>query len=232
MNFDGIYGKSRNIKASEIPFGALPSGGVTKGAFITSLKEDLVLEYTSALQYLQHYAVMKGASFDNIRQHLKEHADEEMAHAVILADRICMLGGEPQAVIHNVAMSADSMAMLSQDLKGEQTAIARYKERVVQALTLGEFGAADELMDILKDEESHAQELITSMGTEPPKVVAEVSVGLEVATPEVPPVEVVPGHPAAEPTYVSGDSLVDQLQKSREQRKTEIISKLANLKKT
>jgi bacterioferritin len=226
MDFNKLFGKTRNIKASEVPMSLLPSTNLTKEGFIALLNEDLALEYTAALQYLQHYAVMQGAAFDSIRVHLKDHANEEIAHAVTLADRITKMGGNPVVTINALKASPEAMVMLKQNLEDENTAVARYKERTMQAMALGEFGAADELMSILREEEEHAQDLVTSIGnTTVPSTTPEVSIEVEVSK------EKVPGHPAAGPSYDSDNPIIQALQNSREQRKQEVLTKLANLKK-
>jgi bacterioferritin len=138
---------------------------VTREQIIELLKQDLVLEYQAALQYIQHYAVMQGAQFDSIRLQLLEHSEQEIGHAVKIADRINYMGGVPGATAGPTKMSPDAMQMLAQDLEGEQTAIARYKERVAQAQALGEYGLSEVIQNILVDEEEHENDLKTTIGT-------------------------------------------------------------------
>jgi bacterioferritin len=228
-DFNRLFGKNRSVKASSVPVPQIPAASVSKEQFLQDLQGDLTLEYTAALQYLQHFAVMQGAQFDNIRQHLKEHAEEELGHASVVAERIVKLGGVPLATIAEAKVTPDAVAMLNQNLGDEKNAITRYKERIVQAMTLGEFGAADELMDILKDEEEHEQDLLTTLGNPSGNVALQ-----EGAKPVGPVVEVeveieVPGHPGS--GYQSQDATVNQLEQSREDRKSMILSKLAALKK-
>jgi len=215
--FNKIFGGSRKVKTASIPSAMIPvpmEGG--KERFISLLQEDLKLEYTAALQYLQHYAVMQGAAFDSIRKHLKEHADEEMEHAVTVADRIVKLGAEPVISLDEIKVAPDSATMLEQDLTGEQTAIQRYKQRVVQAMSLGEFGAADELMDIILDEEEHEQDILNSLEGQQESTSVAVSVEVE---------------PSQGSGYVSDDAKVKELEKSREERRVQVFQKLASLKK-
>lgn len=216
--FDKMFGGSRKVKTASIPSAMVPipmGGG--KEMLISLLQEDLKLEYTAALQYLQHYAVMQGAEFDSIRKHIKEHADQEMEHAVTVADRIVKLGAEPVISLDEIKVSPESVTMLEQDLSGEQTAIQRYKQRIVQAMSLGEFGAADELMDILVDEEEHEQDLLTSLGGRSQE---STSIAVSVAV-----------EPAQGSGYVSDDAKVKELEKSREERRVQVFQKLASLKK-
>lgn len=137
---------------------------VTREQIINLLNEDIALEYSAALQYIQHYAVVAGAQFDAIRAHLLEHAEQEIDHAVKLSDRVNYMGGTPVAHPGPVKLSPNPVEMLQQDLSGEQTAIQRYKERIAQAAALGEFGLVAVLQGILVDEEEHENDLETSLG--------------------------------------------------------------------
>jgi bacterioferritin len=215
--FNTIFKKDRGVKTAAIPSVLLPEVEVTKEDLIEGLQGDLILEYTAALQYYQHYAVMRGAAYDNIRQHLKEHAEEEIEHSVVIADRIAQLGGVPDVSLGEIKKSAKSSEMLLQDLEDEHTAVARYKERIVQAMSLGEYGLADELMDILQDEEEHVQDLETSTGDpdeEPGQALSEMRVNTQK-----------PGDIEDSEDYLA------QLAQTRELRKEKILEKLAALAK-
>jgi bacterioferritin len=54
--------------------------------------------------------------------------------------------------------------MLKQDLKGEDNAITRYKERIAQAEALREYGLRRILEDILLQEEEHKRDLMSAIG--------------------------------------------------------------------
>ena len=54
--------------------------------------------------------------------------------------------------------------MLQQDLTGEEDAIARYKQRVVQAEELMEIALAQKLREILSVEQEHAMDLRNALG--------------------------------------------------------------------
>jgi bacterioferritin len=72
-----------------------------------------------------------------------------MQHAVMLSDQIDFLGGVPTVDVEKREISPDSVQMLKQDLKGEENAIKRYKERIGQAEELKEYGLRRVLEDIL-----------------------------------------------------------------------------------
>ena len=139
---------------------------ITKQQLIDNLNEDLKLEYSAALQYIQHAASMQGAQFDAIKEHLSEHADQEIEHAKTLSDRINYMGGVPVATpnMDEIKLSADPRYMLALNLSAERTAVLRYKERIEQAVSLREYGLVQLLQEILEEEEEHEDDLVTSLG--------------------------------------------------------------------
>lgn len=137
---------------------------MTKAQMIEALNGDLADEYASAIQYINHAALITGARFGSIQKELLVHATEEMQHATTLADQIAFLGGKPGTAIAAVETSDDSEEMLRQDLKGEEGAVTRYKARIGDAMSMGEYGLARMLQDILVMEEEHVKDLQTALG--------------------------------------------------------------------
>ena len=131
---------------------------------INLLNRDLELEYSAAIQYINHAAVMTGAEYGDIIKELKVHANEEIQHALALADQIDFLGGSPSVNIGKVWVSKNNKEMLKQDLAGEEDAIKRYKKRIEQAESLKEFALAQALRGILATEQEHAMDLKQALG--------------------------------------------------------------------
>lgn len=132
---------------------------ITKEHLIELLNKDLGLEYTACVQYTQHQGVLKGAMFQTIQKELIIHAQEELAHATILASQIDYLGGTPTVNMPAARTSPDNEKMLKQDLEGENDAIARYITRVKQAEELNLYHLAQQLRSILAVEQEHAMDL-------------------------------------------------------------------------
>ncbi len=137
---------------------------VTIEQIITLLNKDLELEYSAAIQYINHAAVMTGAEFGDIIKELKIHANEEIQHAMILADQIDYLGGSPSVNVGKIMTSENNREMLQQDLDGEEDAIKRYKVRIEQAESLKEYALAQQLRTILATEQEHAMDLKQALG--------------------------------------------------------------------
>ena len=107
---------------------------------------------------------MTGAAYGDIIKELKIHANEEIGHAMVLADQIDYLGGAPSVNVGKIHTSKDNDEMLQQDLDGEEDAIKRYKLRVEQAEELKEFALAQQLRNILAVEQEHAMDLKQALG--------------------------------------------------------------------
>ena len=137
---------------------------VTTEKLIELLNHDLELEYSAAIQYINHAAVMTGAAYGDIIKELKIHANEEIQHAMILADQIDYLSGLPTVKVGEIKTSKENEAMLKQDLAGEEDAIRRYKVRIEQAEALKEFALAQQLRTILATEQEHAMDLKQALG--------------------------------------------------------------------
>lgn len=137
---------------------------VTMDTLVQLLNRDLELEYSAAIQYINHAAVMTGAAYGDIIKELKVHANEEVQHAMTLADQIDYLGGSPSVKVGEIHTSEDNDRMLQQDLDGEEDAIKRYKVRVEQAEQLKEFALAQQLRTILAVEQEHAMDIKQALG--------------------------------------------------------------------
>ncbi len=139
-------------------------GDISLEEFIDRLNIDLEYEYGAAIQYIQHQAVMSGAQYNNIAKELAIHAEEELQHAIQLADQIDYLGGTPTVDVQEIKISDDPEEMLKQDLGGERGAIDRYKKRIRQAEDLDEYATAETIRKILVTEQEHEMDLMDALG--------------------------------------------------------------------
>jgi bacterioferritin len=137
---------------------------ITREELIAELNKDLEWEYAAAVQYVQHAAALTGAQYDAIKKELTIHSQEEMQHAVMLAEQIDFLGGVPTIEVERRDIAEDAHQMLQQDLAGEDNAIRRYKERIAQAESLQEYGLRRVIEDILIQEEEHKRDLQDALG--------------------------------------------------------------------
>ena len=106
----------------------------------------------------------------NIAGELEKHAQEELSHALIISKQIDYLGGMPTVQTKQVRTSEKARDMLQFDLENEMATIRRYRERVRQCESLGEYAMAEHIREILKDEQDHLISLATALGEDVPIV--------------------------------------------------------------
>jgi len=143
---------------------------VTREQLIDKLNEDLAREYQAIIAYVVYSQAIKGAQYMNIAKELETHAGEELQHAITVAKQIDYLGGMPTATALPVKLSEDTVEMLRADLENENDTVRNYRERVKQAEALGEFAIAEEIREILKQEQEHQIDLATALGEDVPDV--------------------------------------------------------------
>ncbi|MCK9911510.1 hypothetical protein MXD81_20320, partial [Microbacteriaceae bacterium K1510] len=89
----------------------------------------------------------------SIADQLQIHAGEELKHALIISRQIDYLGEMPTVTPKPVKTSEDAREMLRFDLENENDTIRNYRERVRQCEALGEFAMAEQIREILVDEQ-------------------------------------------------------------------------------
>lgn len=132
------------------------------------LSEDLAREYQAIIAYVVYSQVLKGAEFMNIADQLETHAKQELAHALIISRQIDYLGKMPTVHPKPVRTSENPREMLRFDLENENETIRNYRERVRQCEALGEFAMAEQIRQILVNEQDHQIDLATALGVEVP----------------------------------------------------------------
>ena len=143
---------------------------VSREQLIGLLNEDLAREYQAVIAYVVYSQVIKGAQYMAIAEELEVHAREELDHALTIAKQIDYLGGQPIVEPKPVRTSKDAKAMLEFDLQAENETIRNYRERVRQCEALGEFALAEQIREILVQEQEHQIDLATALGREVPDV--------------------------------------------------------------
>src|SRR6516162_2204456 len=143
---------------------------LTRERLAELLNEDLSREYQAIIAYVVYSQVLKGAEYMNIADQLEVHAKQELDHALIISRQIDYLGAMPTVTPKPVKTSEDPRQMLRFDLENENETIRNYRERVRQCETLGEFAMAEQIRQILTQEQDHQIDLATALGEEAPNV--------------------------------------------------------------
>lgn len=137
---------------------------------IKLLNEALATEWVCVLRYYRHFFTAKGMLADSIKAEFLEHAQQEIAHANQIAERIVQLGGEPDLNPDTLTershaeyqVGANLRDMVKEDLIAERIAIDSYREminyigdrdtttkRMLEAILAQEEEHADEFSDLL-----------------------------------------------------------------------------------
>src|SRR5438046_10598985 len=92
---------------------------LTREDLIKALNEDLSREYQAIISYVVYSQVLKGPQYMNIAAELEVHAQQELAHALVISNQIDYLGGLSAVGAQPVKTRAKAADMLSSDLANE-----------------------------------------------------------------------------------------------------------------
>ena len=141
---------------------------ITRERLVELLNEDLAREYQAIISYVIYSQVLKGAEYMSIADQLAIHAKQELDHALTLSRQIDYLGKMPTVTPKPVKTSEDAKQMLRFDLDNENETIRNYRERIRQCESLGEFAMAEQIRQILVQEQDHQIDLATALGEDVP----------------------------------------------------------------
>jgi bacterioferritin len=141
---------------------------ITRERLAELLNEDLSREYQAIIGYVVYSQVLKGAEYMNIAEQLTIHAKQELDHALIIARQVDYLGTMPTVTPKPVRTSEKAKDMLRFDLDNEGETIRNYRDRVRQCEELGEFAMAEQIREILINEQDHQIDLATALGENVP----------------------------------------------------------------
>jgi len=139
---------------------------------IEILQGVLASELVCVLRYTQHSIAATGIASEGVKAEFAQHAKEEHAHAVAVAERINQLGGEPNfdpkglssRSASEYATGNDLAAMIRLNLIAERIAVDHYRELV---RFFGEDDPTSRVMieSILAVEEEHASDMQDLLAT-------------------------------------------------------------------
>jgi bacterioferritin len=149
---------------------SLKEASITRAKLIEHLNQDLAREYQAIIAYVVYSQVLKGAQYMNIAEELEVHAKEELQHALTISKQIDYLGGMPTATPLPVKLSDDAKTMLRADLENENDTLRAYRQRVRECEALGEYAIAEDIREILRQEQEHQIDLATALGIDVPDI--------------------------------------------------------------
>ena len=156
----------------------IDDGAVTAGydadrkAVLKLLNDALATEMVCVLRYRRHYFMAKGLDAKSVADEFLAHANEELAHADLIAARIVQLGGEPDLCPDTLSARSHAeyvaggtlIDMIRENLVAERIAIDSYRDianflgdrdsttrRLVEQILAVEEEHADDMADLLND---------------------------------------------------------------------------------
>ncbi len=137
-----------------------------KATVIKLLNEALATEWVCVLRYYRHYYMASGMLADSVKAEFLEHAQQEMAHAGQISERIVQLGGEPDLDPDTLTARShaeykpghDLRDMVKENLIAERIAIDSYREMINY---IGDRDTTTKriLEHVLSQEEEHADDM-------------------------------------------------------------------------
>jgi len=148
-----------------------PAYGPWRDEIVRLLNDALATELTCVMRYRRHHFTAQGRDSPKIAEEFLVHANEELAHADQIAERIVQLGGEPdfrpdtlQKRSHSDYDESQSLNdMIRTNLIAERVAIEAYRQMIA---LIGDKDPTTRRMleQILAVEEEHADELRDWLG--------------------------------------------------------------------
>ncbi len=157
----------RRRARQDIDKGAITAGySADRKTVVRLLNEALATELVCVLRYKYHYFMASGINSQAVKAEFLEHANEEQAHADMLAERITQLEGKPNLSpvglldrSHADYVEGEDLAdMIKEDLVAERIAIDSYRE-MIHYIGADDPTSRRVLEYILAQEEEHAEDM-------------------------------------------------------------------------
>jgi len=131
---------------------------------IDKLNEILTAELTAINQYFIHAKLCRHWGFGRLAAKIRDESIDEMKHADTLIERILFLEGVPNVQRYNKVNVGETVKeQFELDLQLEYEAIKRLNEAVILCRDAKDNTTREQLENILKSEEEHADWLETQL---------------------------------------------------------------------
>ena len=133
---------------------------------IEILQAVLATEIVCVLRYTQNAVAATGISSEGVRTEFQEHANEELEHVHMVAERINQLGGNPNfnpdglltRSASQYSQGGNLVEMIKENLIAERIAVDHYRE-LIRYFGNNDPGTRNMIEDILRVEEEHANDM-------------------------------------------------------------------------
>ena len=129
-----------------------------KKTLIDGLNRDLAGEFQAIIMYIHYAASATGVDRIELAEFFEKEIQDELRHALFLANKITALGGVPVDEPLPVPKASSNREMIERVLEAEKQTIQNYVERMKQAEEFGDYGLANDLQEIISDETRHKEE--------------------------------------------------------------------------
>ena len=117
-------------------------------------------ELTAINQYIVHAEMAENWGYGKLKKLVGSRSIIEMKHAEKLIERILFLEGTPIVdTLNKIHIGADVPSQFANDLAAEITAVENYNSAIKAARDVGDNATGKLLEEILKDEDSHVNEI-------------------------------------------------------------------------
>ena len=131
-----------------------------KAKLIDTLNSLLADELAAINQYIVHAEMCEDWGYGKLHEKLEKRAIEEMKHAETLIGRILFLGGTPVVTeLSKIMICKGVDDQVEKDRLAEEAAIKAYNDAIVFAGEVRDHATRDMLVQILKDEDRHMDEI-------------------------------------------------------------------------
>ncbi len=131
---------------------------------INALQEVLHDEIVAINQYFLHAEMLENWGLSGLAMTVKKDSIDEMKHAELAIERILFLEGEPNMTQPiNITVGTSVEEFFKADLALEVGAVKKYNDFVNLCAVEGDNVTRDIMLQLLKDEERHAEWLETQL---------------------------------------------------------------------
>jgi len=128
------------------------------------LNDLLADELTAINQYVVHGEMAENWGYGKLKKMVGGRAITEMKHAEKLIERILFLEGTPiVSKLNPIRIGADIPKQFTHDLVAEMLAVKNYNKAIKVAMDAGDNVTKELLETILKDEDSHVDQIEEKM---------------------------------------------------------------------
>jgi bacterioferritin len=136
-----------------------PVKSAEKTSLINALNEDLAREFQAIVRYVHFAATVTGPYRPQLASLFRDEVNDELEHAIYLANKIAAYGGTPTTEIPPTEPIHEPKRMLERVAEAERDDVAHYTRRAEEADKAGDVALKVKLEEMIQDETEHLEEV-------------------------------------------------------------------------